>query len=105
MKNIISIIFIFLISQFAFAETYSFTTDVLLIEKDYIVVRPNRTKYMLVNKHSPAHIKLSHDMTTYSEHGQKVYFQMLADIGHIKKAKITMKDNFVKHIIILEMMQ
>lgn len=105
MKNFISIIFLFLISQFTFAETYSFTAQVLLIEKDYIVIEGNRQKFMLVNKHSPAHTRIGASFTTTYIDGSKISFETLAGVGYITKAKITIKDNLVKEIIVLEMQQ
>lgn len=106
MKNFISIVFIFLIPQFVFADTYSFTTEVLLIEKDYIVIKANRKKFMLVNKHSPSYTRIGSSFTTtYIDGGQKISFKTLAGVGYITKAKITIKDNLVKEIIVLEMQQ
>ena len=104
MKKFISVIFIFLISQFAFAETYSFTSEVVSIEKDYIIVRDNMKKFMLVNENSPAHTRLAANFTTtYIDGNHKSSFADLAHIGHITKAKITIENNLVKEIIVLDM--
>ena len=106
MKNLLSIIFLLLVSQFVVAETYSFTAEVLLIEKDYIVVAGNRQKFMLVNKHSPAHTRIGSSFTTtYLNGSSKISFEMLAGVGYITKAKIIIADKLVKEIIVLEMHQ
>ena len=105
MKKFISIIFVFLISQYAFAEPYTFTAEVLLIEKDYIVIHPNLKKFKLVNKYSPAYTRLGSSFKTSYIDGGKTTFESLAKVGYISKAKITIEDNLVKEIIVLEMQQ
>lgn len=104
MKNFISIIFILLLSQSAFAETYSFTARILTIEKDYIIVGNNEQKFMLVNKHSPAHIRIGSSFKTsyMTSKNSKTSFETLEAVGHITKAKVTIKDNLVKEIMVLE---
>jgi len=103
MKKFISIVFIFLISQFAFAETFTFTAQILTIEKDYIVIAGSEKKFMLVNKHSPSYTRIGASFkTTYIANGQQTTFDTLAAVGHIKKAKVTINDNLVKEITVLE---
>lgn len=104
MKKFISIILFFSISQFAFAETYSFVARVNLIEKDYIYIDGNENKFKLVNKHSPDYTRIgSNFTTTYIISGRETSFETLASVGYITKAKITVKDNLVKEIIVLDM--
>lgn len=107
MKYFISLIFLFLASNLAFAETYTFRDRVLLIEKDYLVIQNNRQKFMLVNKHSPSYTRIgsSFKTTYFDAYGHKMSFDELAGIGYIEQAKITVKDNLVKEIIVLEMHQ
>lgn len=106
MKKFISIIFILLISQIAIADIYSFTARVNIIKKDYLYVDGNAEKFMLVNKHSPAHTRIGSSFkTTYIDGGQEISFETLAGVGYITKAKITVKDNLVKEIIVLDMQQ
>lgn len=104
MKKFISIIFIFLVSQSVFAETYSFTARILTIEKDYIVIAGSEDKFMLVNKHSPAHTRIGASFKTsyMTSKNSKTSFETLEAVGHITKAKVTIKDNLVKEIMVLE---
>ena len=89
-----------------FADTYSFNAKVNLIEKDYLYVEGNKQKFMLVNKYSPSYTRIGAGFkTVYFAGGQKTTFDTLASAGYIEKAKITIKDNLVKEIIVLEMRQ
>lgn len=104
MKNFISIISFLLISQLSFAETFSFTAQISTIKKDYIIIAESEEKFMLVNKHSPSYTRIGAGFKTayIVNGGSKTSFETLEMVGHITKAKITIKDNFVKEIIVLD---
>lgn len=106
MKNIIIITFFLLTSSLALADTYSFIARVNIIKADYLYVDGNTNKFMLVNKYSPAHTRIGANFeTTYIAGGRQVSAETITYVGHIDKAKITIKDNLVKEIIVLDMQQ
>ncbi len=87
------------------ASRFEFTAPINAFEGDQVIFHDIAAMPM-VSEHSSYKVRSRHGLTKcYNEQSRAFDCQVLKNVGYVTRARMTVKDNYIESITVLEMQQ